>query len=196
MIGKALAPAVLLAVSGLMPGGCGNCCESEKGADSVAAKKSGDPLMECGTQPDAKAVTGATGGAKVVKSEEEWRKTLTPEQFTVLRQKGTERPFQGPYWDFHEKDGTFRCAGCGNVLFTADAKFDSGTGWPSFSSPAAKDGVKTHTDTSHGMTRTEVVCAKCDGHLGHVFNDGPGPGGLRYCINGTALKLEKKAEGK
>ncbi len=125
--------------------------------------------------------------AKVVKSPDEWKKLLTDQQYYVLRQSGTERAFTGPYWDDHAP-GVFVCAGCGEVLFKAEAKFDSGTGWPSFYEAASKPAVEEITDSSHGMARTEVRCGRCGGHLGHVFDDGPKPTGLRYCINGAALK--------
>jgi len=128
---------------------------------------------------------------KIEKTEEEWKKSLTPEQYHVLREKGTERPFTGEYADTHD-DGMYRCAGCGNPLFSSDTKYESGSGWPSFYQPVAKDAVETETDRKFGMTRNEVLCAKCGGHLGHVFPDGPKPTGLRYCMNSAALKLEKK----
>jgi peptide-methionine (R)-S-oxide reductase len=128
---------------------------------------------------------------KIEKSEEEWRKTLTPEQYHVLREKGTERPFTGEYADTHDP-GTYRCAACGNPLFDAETKYESGSGWPSFYQPVQKGAVETESDRKLGMTRTEVLCAKCGGHLGHVFPDGPEPTGLRYCMNSAALKLEKK----
>ena len=126
---------------------------------------------------------------KITKSETEWRQELTPEQYHVLREKGTERPFTGPY--AHSKDkGVYRCAGCGQELFLSDTKFESGSGWPSFYQPAGPEAVESHEDNSYGMRRVEVVCSRCGGHLGHVFPDGPRPTGLRYCINSASLKLD------
>ncbi len=130
---------------------------------------------------------------KVVKSEDEWRKTLTPEQFAVCRQKGTERAFTGKYWDNHE-DGVYRCVACGAPLFSSDAKFESGTGWPSFFQPIEPGIVQTEDDSSLFMHRTEVVCAACGAHLGHVFPDGPKPTGERYCINSVCLDFAKNGE--
>ena len=126
---------------------------------------------------------------KVVKSDEEWRAQLDPMQYEVLRHAATERPFTGPFVD-EKGDGVYRCAGCGNALFNSDTKFESGSGWPSFTDPMFGEAVETSTDRSHGMVRTEVTCAQCGGHLGHVFDDGPGDSGLRYCINSCALDLD------
>jgi len=130
-------------------------------------------------------------GNKVVKSEDEWRQQLTPEQFAVCRKKGTERAFSGEYWDNHES-GTYRCVGCGTPLFSSEAKYESGTGWPSFYEPIDPQNVETEEDRALFMRRTEVHCAVCDSHLGHVFADGPRPTGLRYCLNSVSLNFEPK----
>jgi peptide-methionine (R)-S-oxide reductase len=128
---------------------------------------------------------------RVVKTDAEWKKILSPNQYYVTRQKGTERAFTGPYWNNKEK-GTYKCVCCGTPNFASDTKFESGTGWPSFYAPLNKKAVAEEKDTSYGMVRTEVKCAVCDAHLGHIFDDGPKPTGLRYCLNGTALAFEKK----
>lgn len=128
---------------------------------------------------------------KIEKTEKDWREHLTPEQFRILREHGTERAFTGPYWDSVET-GLYRCAGCNEPLFYSDTKFDAGCGWPSYFEPVSPDAVKEYRDASHGMVRTEIRCAHCDGHLGHVFPDGPKPTGLRYCINGHSMVFEPR----
>jgi len=127
---------------------------------------------------------------KIERTEEAWRTLLTPEEYAVARQGGTERAFTGKYWDCHDR-GVYRCVACGEALFESDDKFDSGTGWPSFTRPAAEEAVETSPDLRHAMRRTEVACSTCGSHLGHVFDDGPAPAGLRYCINSASLKLDR-----
>jgi peptide-methionine (R)-S-oxide reductase len=130
---------------------------------------------------------------EVAKTDGEWREQLTPTEYEVMRRRGTERAFTGEYWDCHD-DGVYRCKGCGAELFGSDAKFESGTGWPSFTEPAVAANVETKVDTSHFMVRTEVLCRRCGAHLGHVFDDGPRPSGLRYCINSVSLDLDRESK--
>lgn len=143
------------------------------------------------SNPDSTKSNGENMSDKIIKTDEEWKKELTPEQYHILREKGTERAFTGKYWDSHEL-GTYICAACSTELFESDTKFESGCGWPSYFEPIDSSRIIYKDDNSFGMKRTEVMCAKCDGHLGHVFDDGPPPTGLRYCINSGSMKFIPK----
>lgn len=153
-------------------------------ATPSSTNAAGDPVKKAAGDTPA-------DGRRVIKTNAEWKKILTPEQYYILREHGTERAFTSPLNDIHAP-GTFVCAACKNPLFASDTKFDSGTGWPSFFKPINKDAVKEKVDKSYGMVRTEILCSVCDGHLGHVFDDGPKPTGLRYCMNGAAMLFQKK----
>lgn len=179
-IGNARFP--LIFALALLPGGC-----SRPAGEGLAA---GPPSKELNTMWNL-SLSASAGKNPLEQEQAEWQHCLTPMQFQVTRQKGTEHAFTGEYWNC-EKEGVYRCVCCGEPLFSSETKFDSGTGWPSFYQPIEKEQVASHRDESHGMVRTEVTCKKCGSHLGHVFRDGPKPTGLRYCINSVALRLDEK----
>lgn len=168
------------------------CAErpSRPSTESPAATPKADAAVAVATVAEG---SEPVEDGKIRKSEAEWKRELTPEQFYVMREKGTERAFTGKYWDT-QTPGVYKCAGCGEVLFESETKFDSGCGWPSFYQAIADKKIDEHVDRSHGMVRTEVTCAKCGAHLGHVFDDGPNPTGLRYCINSVSIELEPEKD--
>jgi peptide-methionine (R)-S-oxide reductase len=178
-----------LAAAAFLPG---TACGTARSADDTgpAARRRDPGKVRLVDFSDSGKRIGILTTEKVIKSDEEWKRQLTPEQFAVARKKGTEPAFTGKYYKLHDK-GIYRCVCCGNALFSSDTKFESGTGWPSFWAPIAKENVAEETDTSFGMMRSEALCAKCDAHLGHVFPDGPLPTGQRYCMNSASLQFVK-----
>lgn len=183
-----LLAAVTLSAAGLL-GSCSDMRSDENAthpADSADTAASQPSPTGGGAPPDIEGTSPMTD--KVVKTDEEWRAMLTEEQYRITRLKGTERPFTGAYWNTKVK-GTYFCVGCGQALFNSDTKYDSGCGWPSFWAPINGEHVDTEADASLGMQRTEILCSRCGAHLGHVFEDGPNPTGLRYCVNSASLKL-------
>ena len=181
---------LLLSVAALSPACSQSHADKAQTVAAVPAGPKGASVTE-GKYPQPQPVTGKPGEFPIVKTDAEWKKQLTPDQYYILREEGTERPFTGKYHDNHAA-GTYYCAADHNLLFVSSTKFDSGTGWPSFFAPATVASVKVKSDESFGMSRDEIVCAKCGGHLGHVFDDGPKPTGQRYCMDGNALLFEPK----